>query len=97
MNVSNKHETRKMYFENKGAGQVLLGAPEKELGGHPLRGREAGGGRSGSAREARWQVGGWGARQREWHGKGTADSRAVAGWKGKRQAARRDRPATMAA
>lgn len=52
---------------------MLLGAPEKEPGGHPLGGREAGGGGSGSAREARWQVGGWGARQREWHGKDTAD------------------------
>lgn len=26
-----KHETRKLYFENKGVGQVLLGAPDSGL------------------------------------------------------------------
>lgn len=76
MNLSNKHETRKMYFENKGAGQVLLGAPEKEAGGRPLRGQggfRGGWGRLGPASPGKQTVGGWGARQRECYRKDTAD------------------------
>lgn len=92
--LSNKHETRKMYFENKGAVQVLLGPQRRSWTATHSEARELPGRRgedgSGLAWEAIWWVGGVGARQGGQHGQGYGSFQGQ--WQGaelKTQAAKR--------
>lgn len=81
MHLSNKHETRKMYFENKGAVQVLLGPQRKswtathsEAREPPGRLAEEG---SGLAWEANCRWVGWGAQRENSTGKASKGSGRV--------------------
>lgn len=93
-NLSNKHDTRKMYFENKGIGQVLLGAPEEEPDGIRSEAREGfpGGQKDGSGFAKDANSGG-GFPGREWPGQG--HNRLQGQWQGAECGDRlqnRDRP-----